>query len=373
MKVTEMNKTVVVILSAMLVLFSSGVPAQTPDWKKNWDETLAAAKKEGKVVVTGPPDAQVRKILPAAFKARYGITLEYIGGRSSELAAKLRSERSAGAGLYTVDVMIGGAQTMSTILYAEKMIDPIKPILILPEVVDGSKWKKGKVDFLDPEQQYVLRIVNTITPFVHINTQEVKPNEIRHSKDLLDPKWRGKLAFMDPTVPGTGSNTAAHMAAILGEDFLKRLYIDQKPMITRDTRQLTDWLARGNPPIVAGAEDEPVEKLRKDGLPLHAVYELSDLPATVTGGFGLVALLKNAPHPNAAKVFVNWIASKEGQETFGRALGVAPVRTDIDATTFLPREMVPRSDVNYFDTYDWEFTVTKKEKVRLYMKSLLGR
>jgi iron(III) transport system substrate-binding protein len=368
-----MKASVGLLMSLLLATSAPSGMAQTPDWQKSWNDTVAAAKKEGKVVVAGPPDAQMRKILPAAFKARYGITLEYMGGRSSELAAKLRAENAAGAGLYTVDVMIGGVQTMSTILYAEKMIDPIKPVLVLPEVVDGSKWKRGKIDFIDPDQQYVLRIVNTVTTLFHINTQEVKPGDIRSSRDLLDPRWKGKLAFMDPTVPGTGSNHAAHLSLELGEDYLKRLYVDQKPMITRDTRQLTDWLARGNPPIVAGAEDEPVEKLRKEGLPLQAVYELSDLPAAVSGGFGLVGMLKNAPHPNATKVFVNWIASREGQETFSRALGVAPVRTDIDATAYLPREMVPRADVQYFDTFDWEFTVTKKEKVRAYMKTLLGR
>jgi iron(III) transport system substrate-binding protein len=368
-----MRKAVAVLMLMVFATLAPGSMAQTPDWKKAWDETLAAARKEGKVVVTGPPDAQVRKVLPAVFKERYGITLEYLGGRSSEMAAKLRAERAAGAKLYTVDVMVGGAQTMSTILHAEKMIDPIKPLLILPDVVDGSKWKSGKLDFIDPEQQYVLRIANTVTPLFHINTREVKASEFRSSKDLLDPKWRGKLAFMDPTVPGTGSNHAAQLYVQLGEDYVKRLYIDQKPLLTRDTRQLTDWLARGNPPIVTGAEDEPVEALRREGLPLQAIYSLPDVPATVTAGFGLVAMLKNAPHPNASKIFVNWIASKEGQETFGRALGVAPNRTDIDATSFLPRDMVPRADMKYFDTYDWEFTVTTKEKVRVWLKNLLGR
>jgi iron(III) transport system substrate-binding protein len=369
----KVNKAASVLSAMLFAMFASSGMAQTPDWQKAWNETLAAAKKEGKVVVTGPPDAEVRKALPAVFKARYGITLEYLGGRSSEMAARLRAEHAAGAGLYTVDVMVGGVQTMSTILYAEKMIQPIKPVLILPEVVDNSKWKRGKIDFIDPEQQYVLRIVNTITPLYHINTQVVKPGDLTSVKDLLDPKWKGRIAMMDPSVPGTGSNHAAQMYVQVGEDYVKRLYLDQKPLLTRDTRQLTDWLARGNPPIVAGAEDEPVEKLRKEGLPLQAIYDLPGLPPTVSAGFGLVGLLKNTPHPNAAKVFVNWIASKEGQETFGRALGVAPSRSDIDATAFLPREMVPRAGVEYFDTYDWEFTITTKEKVRHWMKGLLGR
>ncbi len=81
------------LLTFAILLFSTGAFAQ--DTAK-WDALVAAAKKEGKVVVIGPPDATVRKALPDAFKAKYGITVEYIGGRGTETSAKLRSERSAG-------------------------------------------------------------------------------------------------------------------------------------------------------------------------------------------------------------------------------------------------------------------------------------
>ncbi|MDB5944823.1 MAG: hypothetical protein JWQ13_4389 [Ramlibacter sp.] len=364
-----MNRLTGIVLVALLV--ATQASAQAPGSNKAWEDTLAAARKEGKVVVTGPPDAQVRKMLPEAFKARYGITMEYLAGRSSEVAAKLRAER--GAKIHTIDAMVGGAQSMATILYREKMIDPIKPVLMLPEVLDGSKWKLGKPYFLDPEGQYVLRISDSLSPLVHINTSIVKPEEIRSSKDLLDPKWKGKIAFMEPTVPGSGINTAAKIYAQVGEDFVRRLYIDQKPAISRDTRQLTDWLARGTYGIVFSADEEPTEKLRKEGLPLKAIYSLSDMPPSSTAGWGLVAMVNNPPHPNAAKVFVNWIASKEGQETFARAMGVSPTRNDIDEKSFLNSEVIPIPGVKYFDTHGWDFTVDVNEKVRLWLKGLLGR
>jgi iron(III) transport system substrate-binding protein len=366
-----MNKLTAVLMSAMLALLAAPGQAQSPNAQKEWEDTVAAAKKEGKLVVTGPPDAEVRRALPAAFKARYGITLEYLGGRSSEVASKLRAERASG--LYTVDAMVGGAQTMATILYVEKMIDPIRPVLMLPEVLDGSKWKTGKPWFMDPEEQYILRLANTATPLLHLNTRLIKPEELRSSRDLLDPKWKGKIAVMDPTVPGSGVTTAAQLYAQAGEDFVKRLYVDQKPMITRDTRQLTDWLIRGTYPIVFGAEDEPVEKLRKDGEPLVAMHTLPDLPPASTAGFGMIAMVNKAPHPNAAKVFINWMASKEGMETYARALGVTPTRNDIDAKSFLPPQMIPQPGVKYFDTHEWTFTKTTTEKVRMWMKGLLGR
>lgn len=353
-----------------LLMFASFAPqamAQTVDWKKSWDETLAAARKEGKVVVSGPPSQELRQTLPPAFKERYGITLDYVGGRSSETATKLRAERQAGA--LTIDVMIGGIQTMATILYREKMIDPVRPVLVLPEVTDVSKWKKGALWFSDPDDKYILRLSSTVSTTFYVNTKEVKAGDLKTVKDLLNPKWKEKISLQDPTVPGSGSNQAAQLYLNFGEDFVKKLYVDQKPAISRDTRQLTDWLARGSHPISLGAEDRDAEQLSAEGLPI-APLELPDLPGLTSAGFGQLALLNGAPHPNAAKVFLNWMASKEGSEIFARAMAVSPTRNDIDES-FLPPRVIPQRGVNYFDTYDWEFTVTTKENVRLRMKELL--
>jgi iron(III) transport system substrate-binding protein len=356
------------VLLAVMMLSPLGATAQTSDWKKSWDETLAAARQEGKVVVAGPPSQELRRTLPAAFKARYGINVEYAGGRSTELAPRLKAERQAG--IYSLDVVFAGNESMALVFHREKMLQPLRPALQLPEVLDGSKWKKGKLWFGDPEDQYILRLANTVTTMFHINTKEVKPGELRSVKDLLDPKWKGKIALQDPTITGSGSNQAAHLYYQHGEDFVKALYVDQKPAIMRDTRQITDGLARGAYPITLGAEDADVAKLKQEGIPVEILENLTDLYSQVSASFGQVALLDRAPHPNAAKVFVNWIASKEGSEVFNRAMGTAPTRSDIDES-FLPPQIIPKPGVQYFDTYDWEFTTVKKAKVRQRMKELL--
>src|SRR4051812_6612629 len=96
-------------LSVLLVLFAAAPAAAQaavapPDWQKQWQQLIADARKEGKVVVLAPPDQEVRLALPAAFRDRFGITLEYIGGRSNESSARIRTERNAG--VYTVDVAL---------------------------------------------------------------------------------------------------------------------------------------------------------------------------------------------------------------------------------------------------------------------------
>src|SRR5919112_3789192 len=149
------------ILCALLALWPLAAAAQSSHWKASWDAMLAAARQEGKVVVAGPPSQELRRTLPAAFKARYGITLDYMGGRSTELAPRLRTERQAG--IHSLDVVFAGNESMALVFHREKMLQPLRPALQLPEVVDGKNWKKGKLWFGDPEDQYILRLANSVT------------------------------------------------------------------------------------------------------------------------------------------------------------------------------------------------------------------
>ena len=352
-----------------LLIVPYPVYGQSKAWEKEWTETLEGAKKEGKLVVATSPDPVMREIA-AKFKARYGITVEHLAGPSGKLAERLDTERRAG--INSVDVFLGGVQTVANTLYPEKMLEPLKPALILPEVVDPKKWKIGKPWFIDPEERYVLRVYSTITSLLNINTDYVKPGDLAKAADLLQAKWRGKIATEDPTVAGSGSNTAARIYLQMGEDYVKKLYLGQKVVLTRERRQLTDWLARGTHPIVFGAQSSDVEKMAKEGFPLKDVYGFPDMPPALTGSPWLLTLMNKAPHPNAARVFVNWVVSKEGSEIYARAEGRATLRTDTDES-FISAEERPKDGVKYFDTYDWQFTVTEKEKIRLRFKELLGR
>src|SRR5204863_7780777 len=102
---------------------ASAVGAAEP----SWEQTLAAAKKEGSVVVVGSPDPVMRSDIIPKFTARFGIPVEFLAGRSSEIALRLRTER--GAGIYSVDVFLSGPDTTATVYYPEKMLDPLKPML----------------------------------------------------------------------------------------------------------------------------------------------------------------------------------------------------------------------------------------------------
>lgn len=358
-----------ILIVAFVLTIGVSANAQQKPWEKEWSEALEGAKKDGKVVVATSADPVMREIA-AKFKARFGITVEHVAGSSSQLAARLGTERQAN--INSVDVFLGGVQTVANVLYAEKMLDPLKPALIHPDVTDPKKWKRGKLWFADPEERYVLRVFSTITSLLHVNADHVKPGELAKAADLLAPKWRGKIATEDITVAGSGSNTAARIVLQTNEDFAKKLYVGQSPRSTRERRQLTDWLARGTHPIVFGAQSSDVDKMVKEGFPLKEVFGFSDMPPALTGSPWMLTLMHKAPHANAAKIFLNWIISKEGLEIYSRAEGRASLRTDLDES-FISAAELPKPGVNYFDTYDWQFTVSEKEKIRLRLKEILGR
>ena len=228
----------IVALPMLMSLAAAGL-AQTADWQKVWDQTLAAAKKEGKVVVVGSPHPEMRNEVIPKFTARFGIPVDFIAGKSGENVERVRIER--GSGIFAADVFMVGASTALNALYADKMIDPLAPLLLTPEVTDGAKWKPGKPPFIDPEGRYILRLFSTIDSLVFINTDYVKPEELRSVDDLLNPKWKGKISTEDPTIDsGSGGNKAANFYSQLGAEFVRKLYVDQRPVISRNRRQFAD-------------------------------------------------------------------------------------------------------------------------------------
>jgi iron(III) transport system substrate-binding protein len=352
----------------LLLLLPSPALAQQKGWEKEWNETLAAAKKEGRVTVAGSPDPVMRNEIIPKFTSRFGIQVEFIAGRASQYIGKVQTERSAG--IYSVDIFMTGVDSTVNTLYPGKLIDPLRPLMLLPEVLDPSKWKTGKLWFIDPEQSFVLRVFRSLSGLFFYNADHVKDEEMRSSKDLLNPKWRGKISTDDPMVAGTGAANAAMLYVELGGEFVKRLYIDQKPVFSRERRQYTDWLARGTYPICLSCRADDLKTLRKDGFKLVEVFEISDISPRVNGSPWLLTLANKAPHPNAARVFTNWIASKEGLETYSRGYGAATLRTDVD-DSFLERGTVPRAGIKYFDDTEWNWAVAGRREARDKVQQLL--
>ena len=349
-----------------------GAAAAPAGWEQQWNALVEAARQEGKVVVKGPPDPEVRTDVPRAFRQRFGIELEYLGGPTGPFAAQLLNERQAG--VYSTDVVLSGADSMYTVFYRNNLLEPLPPVLVHPEASDASKWPDGKLWFMDPEQQYILRLNNGVQIMGQINTSYVKPEELRSWYDLLKPEYKGKIAAFDPTVTGSGIGAAAYLYVTLGEEYVRRLYVDQAPAFSRDERQLADWVVRGTYPVALGSEfvaEADRADFQRSGISIVNLPRPAEAPGGVSPSFGLLGLLTNAPHPNAARVFVNWIAMPEGMEVWSKAIDVVPVRTDIDKSAW-PRDVVPDPNVkNYHDSFGWDFVLNERQHALNRLRELL--
>ncbi|HEX6512641.1 MAG TPA: extracellular solute-binding protein [Chloroflexota bacterium] len=349
------------------------------DWQKTWEAWQAAAKKEQTVVVFGPPTPKLRETLPPAVKAKLGIDVQYTG--TADTATRLATERAAGT--YSTDVAVAGAGSMfQAIANAGQvengvmgMLAPLKPHLILPDVLDTSKYQDNKLWFVDPPGQYVLRIANFTSASIAVNTNIVKPTDITRWQDLLAPKYTGKIVTYDPTIAGAAIAPTTQLWKTFGQDFVKQLFVDQQPFISRDHRQSADLLGTGSRPVSLFLQQQALASAAQQGLPITALPALPDVPAQVSGGFGFVGLLDHAPHPNAAKVFINWMLTREGQQLWQDAQLETSTRTDLSTNGYPDwyKDEVPKAGEKYFDVHGWDFILKEEPVVQKAMQQMLGR
>ena len=300
--------------------------AQTGQVKPGeWDKVVEAAKKEGKVVASIPPSPVLRKGMEMAFSRRYGIAVEFVPARGSAIIQRLVSEIKAGVRYF--DVHIGGTESAVSSLLPERVLEPVEPYFILPEVRDPKQWWGGHM-WVDNAKRFIYPFVAYQTVSLWCNPNEYKPGEFQSFDDLLNPKLRGKIGLSDPRTAGAGNSMWSHMLAVKGEEYLKK-FAAQKPLVARDLRLLGENLGRGTIAVTVGIGYSELLPFIKAGLPIAPLpYPKEGL--FTTGGYGHLMIIKNPPHPNATKVFVNWLLGRDGQEIFGRSMGVGSRRLDID-------------------------------------------
>ena len=355
-----------VVLTAMAIGLSSVLAAESGGGKLVWQEIVAKAKTEGKVIVLGPPDADVRNSLTENFNKafrREGITLEYQAGNLSSMGPKLDAELAQGR--MSLDVGVTG-----TSLNIKHLLDALPQRLILPEVTDLAKWKEKKFKWVDGEKQCCIQTSEWTFGYLLLNTSQLQPTAINSWKDLLKPEYKGKIAFHDPTSPGAGQEIASYLLVKLGADYVSRLFRDQDVTTTRNYEQVAEWIARGKYPIGLAVVARHIEKFKQEGFPLKTL-SLPDAPGTKSGGFSSIVLIKGAPHPNAATVFINWVLTKEGQEALLRPQLYPSRRTDTP-TDYVPDYTLPKPGVEYLDTYtqDWH---ENRRKVQDEVIKAIGR
>jgi iron(III) transport system substrate-binding protein len=328
------------------------------DAQDEWKKTVEAAKKEGKVVAGGPPTAVLRKQYKETFENRFGIELELISAPGPQNAGKAMAEFKAGVRYF--DVLHGGSGTLEP-LKNENMLSPFMDYVILPEVKDPKQWWGGHMweDNVKTNRFiYSFSADFSIPPFY--NTDVVKPGELSSYDDLLNAKWKGKIGFFEPRIPSAGQGLWGFLMKTKGKEFLQKL-ASQELFIHRDGQQLAVGLAKGTLAIALGLSQRFVDPYIKGGLPIKVLTTIKE-GLNGSNGFGTVAIMRNAPHPNATKVYINWLLGKEGQDLYGRALTQGSRRLDVD-TKWLGKFNTPAAkDVT---------TLEEFEKVRFYGEDVI--
>ncbi len=345
-------------------------PAQVnAGWQDEWEKTVAAAKKEGQVSVMGPLGSNTRDALTGPFMKKYGITVEYFGGRGGRLSTRAGLERRAGR--YLWDVFVGGTTTGLTTMIPLKAFDPLEPSLILPDVKNPKNWRGGEIEFVDPGRQMVV-MTPTHRVLLAVNSNIVKPGTFKSLKDLLKPEWRGKFVMADPRRPGSAQATFLFflLHPDLGLDFINALAAND-PVMIGDPGVAMDGVARGKYPVILAPRSSILSDYLRRGLPLAivdptTVKEGSD----ISPGAGALAVFNRPPHPNAAKVYTNWLLTKEGQYELGKALFYVSARLDVP-NDYYANELwrVPRPGA--IKTYDVA-AMKNKDRLRSILNKAFG-
>jgi iron(III) transport system substrate-binding protein len=295
-------------VASVALLAVNGFTAQA-DWNKDWEQTLAAAKKEGQVNIY----IYRYEGLLQDFKRDFpGINVMSVTGRGNDLTTRIMTERRAGK--FIADVYSGGTNSLFNILYKGKALDPIKPLLMLPEVTDLSKWYGNEHRYADPEGKFIFAFIGSASNAqLAYHTKMVDPKAFKSYWDVTSPKWKGKITSLDPRDTGLGATMQFYYySPEIGPEYMKKFFGGMDITYVKNFQQMTNWLAQGKFAICMGCKDSM--RAKNQGLPVDD-FDTNRWKegSSFSAGGGSMGYMNQAPHPNAAKVFINWFLSRKGQ------------------------------------------------------------
>lgn len=272
--------------------------------KSAWaaDEALLeAARKEGTVTwYCSLIQDQAARPLAEAFQARYpGVQLEMVSGKSADLLLRISDELSTNQ-LYA-DVHHGGSTAVA-------LIEKGAVASFVPPSAAAYP-----ADMKDPDGYYTAQVVNFMVPAY--NTDMVAAEDAPKTyEDLLDPKWKGAIAWAASMTQGGPPGFIGTVLGIMGEEkgmeYLRKLSEQDIVNVPANQRVVLDQVVAGEYPLAICVFSHHVEISKGKGAPVDWV----GLEGGVTNTMDPCFLMKDAPHPNAGKLLIEFIISDEGQK-----------------------------------------------------------
>lgn len=319
------------------------------------EELIAAAQEEGTVVFYGTQTPAFQAAMTEAFRNRYGVTLEYVNMSPGEFLNRV--DREIRADQVSIDVFSQGSN--SNIMSELDQLEDMQGWLFFPEAIDPDAWDDdpflghtyplevgGSPENTSHPDGYVARIHSAL----HRNAQlwcntELVP-DLESWDELLEPEFTGMLVAHTPRQGGAGQSVAASIMHAKGEEYFRDLYLGQEVVISDDHTQLVDWVVRGTALCGLGLSAATAKTYIDQGLPID-LYVPADGPDTLTGGGG-ISVVKNPPHPNAARLLVNWFHTREAQALYETHQEQTSMRNDTGTKDAPLPYSIPDPDTEYW-------------------------
>jgi ABC-type Fe3+ transport system substrate-binding protein len=357
----------------------------TSQFESEWAKLIAAAQQEGRLVISagGAPSREYRSVVEL-FQKKFGLPVSLSTGSGAASIDRVLAERSAGK--YTVDLGLTSVAATRTRLVPAQAMEPIPPLLIHPEVLDKSAWFAGRHWYADPQEEkfsFLYAAEPTETFSIWYNTKVISKKEIETIKspvDLLDPKWRGKITSRTWGDRGrVGEMQNIYFQPDMGIEWIRTFFGQADARFSDDVRIRESWIIGGSVPIAFsdGDLDRELEKLEKAGMPITIYTIPYKLPFLTAGGSGCcIQLYNRAPHPNGAKLFLNWFLSKEGQTAIHQvtpSIARQSLREDIPVGNIEPHERRVPGRKYIFRDADPKYVAQDKEQRELIVEAWKNR
>jgi ABC-type Fe3+ transport system substrate-binding protein len=351
-------------LTTALAALLLAVPVAAQDWTAEWRRVVAEAEKEGELVINSQANQAARDFLQREWPKAYPkIALSVSVFPEPQILARVRTERQAEKYLWDASVAVSSA---GYAFAKEGALDPLLPELIDPNVNRPELWGGWDEAFVDAAKKYVFSVTAYVaSPFY--NAAMIAPEKIARLglKAMIDPEYAGKIAWHEPTIAGGGRTYAQLLHAQLGEDGLRKLLLDQKTVFVQQQHQVVEAMARGTAWIGIGP---PVRSLIQPYLQAGVKTDVRPFGNTpdrgvVSIGGSAVYIFNRRPHPNATKVFVNWLMSRDVQHGFAKATDQRSRRTDVPETA--EPDSIPVPGGKYITTQREENIEPQNETLRV--------
>ena len=304
-----------------------------------WAKVIEAAKKEGTLTIysfnlVGDVGISVSK----AFKERYGINVDIITGRGAEFVERMKTERRMKNVVADVN---DGSTTFAIQMKAEGLTVSVADQL--PVLKEQNVWATN-VFGNDPIDKHLVGLsLNYWSPWVNTKILATPADMPQVWRDLLKPQWKGKMILTDPTTSAGPQQFFVPLMRekVIDEDYLKALY-KQDLILSSSLQDEGRMLARGERSMSVRGSIATLAKFAQEGAPIKAIDMKDGIVQLISP---VAAVIAGSPHPNAARLFMDWFLSKEGQSVYTKTSGAPPIRSDVPDPTTEAARLTPQRPI----------------------------